>query len=434
MAGVVPLRGQPNNIYFRFEIGGRVLTIENKDTPISMDVNMKIGGFHDFQVVLLDDTGCDVEPYIWSSMAGGGIGGIPLGSLEWGYTAHIPEASKRYQIQISKYRPIIGRNLFMMQIQGNITYAMSHMRSSTLKGTLEECLDQYCARHNLDLDKDELMPMLVTDPTGETTQYREQVHVKQVNETDVGFIKRIVDQFARLPSGEGRFFIEHVTGTGGGRDVLRVKNPQTLEVVRWYVVQEQDSVVYEWAPDLEFQPYVAMQGGQLVTTGTQMITGHETMQYLNDTTAEAYQPYIGPKVFTQQMDVLSTFPFQTVMDTMDQVAELNAIRQMAEASAQPQPSQAYAINSFLDQNIAKNKATLVVLGDPLLEPGYKVHVHFKMPSSVHKNLPNEGVHYTSGFYLMETVQHSITASGQYLTTLGLVRSHHPDNPGFDCPR
>lgn len=437
---------QPNNIFFDLEIGGLRRIYEMPQTPLALNVSLTpaIGRF---SVSLLDDSGYDVEPYLWGAQ---GASGIPKGIVQWGYTGRLNVASPRIPFQLVRYAPTIGRNEFTLELEGFFTFSEADHNSGILHGTLKEIIETYSERYDLVVDLDELgAASQLGLAQGPTTELKEKEFYKDATESDHSFLKRIVDKFGvSAADGKAGFWtmttVDTDPSTGQPRAVLKIKNPERVPNEYTWRVQGEDSVVLSWAPDISFIPHAVLGGGGLVVNSHQDITDHEMAIAYNEELAAQYSPKIVPGgITTDVKPVTGRSPRQAMqypMEAMDPDITDHAVKVVGQPGYEPQMALLDGLNTYLQGQSYLYQGILTIIGDPRVQPARTCVVDYRLPSSTTRDIRSGRVgdplagqirratqHYTAGLYFIDSVTHSITP-GQYTTTLNLRREAHPFSP------
>ena len=244
---------QPNVVFFDLEFGG--LRQIYSPPEITVELSIILQPFTGrFTCTLFDDTGYAVEPHLWSEASSG----VPGGFLQWGYKGENNTSSGRIPCLVESYKPVIGRNYFSLALEGKLTDVPSDYNSGGFNGTLERVVEEFGSKYNLTLDlKDPVSSSsLLGFSQDKTTEMREKEFHKQATETDTAFLARILERYGISKASDKVGYWAMVSadddGTGGTSLRLRLTNREFAQNKYEWTVQDPDSVVIEWSPELNF--------------------------------------------------------------------------------------------------------------------------------------------------------------------------------------
>lgn len=429
----------PTNAIFEIEIGGlsRIYEYGPGEATVPMSFNLKetsAMGVGTFTAVLFDDTGFDVEPHFWLARDES-KGNAPMGRCRWGYTAQNgSDLSEWRSFMLQGYNTAIGHNYFTLTANGYLTSATTLIASNQYNGTLQECLEAVAKIHNYTLEVTpniDLSKLKVMDPTGRTSEYRTATFSKTNEETDLSFVQRLVN-YAVSPDGKVGYTLSFVTE--GGIDKMKLTLPENAPKTRRYVVQDKDSVVVSWNPNISFTGVSALGASQVMVNGYNPRTGEDQKFCLDFRNTKPYGSELGPAPVNTNLHPYP--PIQKPQqlkyycsENMEESVTSRGLRVRRGPSFDPIVGFTRTLSNHLAQALWGNTATLTVLGDPYLVPNTQIEVVYFYPHSL--RYPNTAGkrHFTSGLYYCTEVEHEIT-NGKYTTTATLIRFGPPQEPGL----
>lgn len=429
---------QPLNTFFEITLGSLNNIYQTPDIPIEFEINFKAGGgFGEWRMQLFDNSGFEVEPYIYEAFLNSSKGSYASIGLRWGYTAQIHYEAEFVKGSIIQYHNSVERNSFVITLNGTVADATPLSASNQYTGTALEVLNTYAVLHDyiliIDPPPDVELMMNVDETNGKTTEYREAVLTKQGHETDFRFIDRVVNTLI-APGGKSPY-IAYYTNING-QNILEVKMPEVTAVEYTYIVQDRDSVVVEWRPEIDFLIGAATNGGEYRTNAQQFFTGDEQKFTMDPQLSYPHLPVIDPaNAYTVLM---RGYPIQQpptvekhfVSEIIEDQVKSHGLRIRPRPTARPTSEFNKELNEFARQRLKTLKAELTIEGDPTIRPGRRCEVLFYYPTDM--ELPQTGnsrLHYTSGIYWVTEVLHKISG-GSYLTTLSLYRHSFNEIPIF----
>jgi hypothetical protein len=286
-----------------------------------------------------------------------------------------------------------------------------------------QIIKNYCSTHNLYFDENEVKFVALegVSHNHNTTDITPTRYTKMDSrETDLNFLKRVVATLRDAKTG-ATLVVAITFDKKGIPDSLKPNYSGELhlrqtayitDVGGTYVVQDAETTVVRWAPSM---------------TGIKAVAGSAT------------QTMVGQEV--------------TLTDTgvNDQSKKLdtntNQVRKQIGVNANITRSSSSTMDSLNAKVEASNKslllytqsmqAELTVLGDPTLRLSDTLHqfyIDFKYPFTYRDSDTDMSLvpHFTSGYYRIQTITHSMSA-GQFLTTLSLLRMARAGDPGFRVP-
>lgn len=428
----------PGNIVFELEIGGltNMYKYDGDMATIPMSMELKettIMGMGTLTFVVFDDTGFDIEPYLW-------IGrdetrcNVPAGRIRWGYTAQKGENLSEWRdFQLDGYNVAIGKNYFTLTATSILTGVTPLMGCNQYSGTLMECINKFVSIHNYVLEVNPAIDesrIKTMDPSGKTTEMRAARFTKTNEETDLSFIQRLIRDYAVSSDGKVGYTVSFVTE--GGINKLKITLPENAPLVAQYVVQAKNSVVVEWNPNISFTGIASMGASQVRINGTHPITGDNHKVALDFQTTQKKGSELGSSAVTPDVraypDVgIASTDRQFCSETMEDNVTSQGLRIRKGASFDPITGYSKALSDHLTQALYNNTATLTILGDPYIKPGTQIEILYYYPSSLRFPGAPSRKHYTSGTYFCSEVKHNIT-NGKYLTMLTLNRFGMSDQP------
>lgn len=436
MPGASPWNGalfQPLNITVDLTIAGLSKLYVNPQTPMRLEVKKQLG-MSEFTLSLMDDTGFDIEPYLWIAAANP-RGGWPTGTLRWGYTAEDMERwSPLYNVSGLRFQPRVMKNYFVIELQGYLTGATPVANTDPLWGTLSEIITKYADKHRLAVTVPtyDVTSLLVVDDT--TSNLVEKKFYKESNESDYSFLRRVVQNYLILPTGAGKSGYDVMHTTINGKDTLVFVHPETAPNEYEFIVQHKESTVVSWEPEISFFPYGILQAEDKLAKLYRDFGGEEVTHVYHTHLTRPHEPFIDTLGFEQIMTPvdgpawLPTAEEYICMDTTPDEAKIAGVRVVGGPSDEIKIAFLRELNNYIQGKSFKNEAALVVLGDPQLEPGKKTTIQFFYPHSFRDPVAAGKVeHYTSGIYFIKSIVDNISG-GQFTSTLNLMRYGFPRNP------
>jgi hypothetical protein len=331
---------------------------------------------------------------------------------------------------ITSYTPNIGRNFFTFSILGIISKATNLLASSNISGTIEECINTYCDIHEIGwdgfeppLNKD---LMKSTDKTAHTTTYTEDNYVRQQNEKDFQFIKRIIENYTVDNEGVAGYQVVHTTENG--KNKLITRNPNAMVVTDHYIVQSENSQVIQWSPEIKMSAAASDQGSALDMNSIQPGTGDEQQTSYNDfiTKKARIDGNITQTIKNSANLNSSQIKYAGSLDNSELLGK--SVSNIAQGTVEPTTIFNKGLNRFLTSNNLKNLGTLTVEGNPHIQPATKIEITYFYPHSYNSSSGTGRKHYTSGIYSVLNVSHSVEL-GNFITTLTVMRHSHSISPG-----
>lgn len=432
-----PERDQPLNVFFDLKMGGLEKIYEYPNTPIDFKVHYSLQNMVGLvEFTLFDEAGFEVEPYIWNSRDEKTQ--TPGGTFKWGYTQPAGIESEENSFFIINYVPRYMNRAFYLTVYGMLTSQSVTTSSNHYSGTIENILKDVAKVHDLELKidppfgKEYMLDVGSTDRN--TTERREKKHKKRVDESDWGFINRLlyhardqngkVGYQAALTDIDGKGTIVITKGKGGSADYE-------------YDVQAEDTVVIDWNPNVQFSAIFDQSDTQF--NGYQNATGYPCkMALAHESTKDALESF-GQNTYQTTQSVkrggASEPPdklHHICPESMPSNVVGGAIRQRLMSSRSPWSGSIPALYSQISRWMGLNTASLQILGDPRIKilsssgnAVATVDVKFKTPIN-YFNKDLEFDHYTGGNWQVTDVLHQMTM-GEYTTLYGLQRPGH-DNP------
>ncbi|MBX9690980.1 MAG: hypothetical protein K2Z81_01250 [Cyanobacteria bacterium] len=421
---------QPLGVFFDLELGGLKRIFSSPEVPVEMRMRNQLGGTCEVEFTLYDLTGAEVEPEIWN--ARDPQTNIPGGTFQFGYTNG--KQSNRIPFMIESYTPVFAGNAFVITLAGS-SILTPYVSSNQNSGTIQEILEKFCADHKLGLSIDPALGPVYMQDVGYNdqgnTSKMEMRHHKWANESDAGYIERILS-WARDTQGKGGYRW-HIGSDQNGLATLFVTRPLSTSASLRYEVQAADSVVVEWKPDIDFSSVIWGQN-DVQQNCYQRLTGDEQKTVLQKHLTEDFQETFGyqntPSVRSSPShpDAGQLLYFNT--EAMPAEVTGSSVRSRAGSSISP----GAGINPFLNTHLlswmASFTGTLTILGDPgisVLDASGRsqlIDVVCYYPINYKNQHQGRHLHYTSGTSMLEEVAHLITA-GSYLTVLHLSRANAP---------
>lgn len=424
-------KNQPTNAIFELEIGGltKIFDYGSGEATIPMSFNLKetnMMGMGTLTFVTFDDTGFDVEPHFWLAKDEN-KGGVPIGRVRWGYTAQNGENLSDWRtFQLSNYNVSILDNFFTLTASGNLTAATPVMGCNQYTGTLNEVLKKFAEVHQYALEINPSIDDSKTkspDQAGGTTEYKTAKFIKTNEETDLFFVQRLIP-YAMSADGKTGYVLSFVTEDD--TEKMKVMLPENASSGNTYTVQDKDSVVIEWNPNISFTPTMVLGADQIIINSTNPVTGEE-QKFVHDIRltrtkgSELGAPDIMPdsKAYPKKAD--PTQVKQYCSENMEEAVKSRGLRVQKGPSFDPVTGYNKTLSDHLAQALMNNTATLKILGDPFFVPNTKIEVIFYYPHSFRfPEAAGTRKHYTSGTYFCREVEHEIV-NGLYTTILTLSR-------------
>ena len=436
MADWSPIDNQPLNVFFDLTIGGISKIYQNPDMPIRFEY-FNSGDQNTVTIQLFDETGFWVEPALWSS-AQTGIGGAPGGYFQFGYQGKNPHKSQVYQFSAASIKPVKQDNSYVITIVGSLCQSI-HTSANSINGTLKECLMQFAKIHNLQLNVvPEFEPHYMRDggvTDSDSTALSERIFNKWMNESDWSFINRIIKWGRDANDNAGyKVSITSVNST----QMLNVSRTQTGSIAPdlKFVVEAPDTTVISWSPDIDLLS--AITGANANHQNSYQPSSGQEQKFVTDPalTQQLQAPLPG-QMF---LPVISPLPAQSQQPDSGYYADATqmpaAVTGAAIRARPGSTSSGYAGRSKfqtdqLNSTLAGMSATLVILGDPTIDPNdpsnfqvQYVEVTDYYPVNYITGSTAQQLHYSSGIYRIESVHHVISSEG-YQTTLELTRMSMP---------
>jgi len=426
---------QPCNSVFELIIGGLHIKYQHPQHPVAMRVVLlSDSGVGNWSANLYDQTGFEVEPYIWAARDNDGKG-LCTGQLRFGYTASNrggvePRMSRWYNVILDSYSVDVRHTGFEIQCKGQVTFATQILSSNQYNGTYRECLDRFTAIHGYDIVEIppvDAMSLRELDSTGKTTEYRDKIFSKTLEENDHLFITRMVTQATKTPDGKSGYRVSFMTGPTG-RDTMYIVIPEQAGSIGTYSydVQSKASVVIDWKPEVNFSTMTSiLDKDNVVVNGTQAFTGRTQKQYLNQQLTAPFQSNLDGNDINQNLeaDPPEAEPKQMLyhdQETMPPNVTSRGIRVRRGTTGNNTTDLTTSLSRLLTMAMAGQKATLIILGDPEIVACTHCSVNFRYPNSPMNAASIPPLHYTSGKYFVEEVTHEIIG-GRYTTELRMIR-------------
>jgi len=307
------------------------------------------------------------------------------------------------------------------------------LSTNQCSGTIMECLEKICEFHNFDL---KINPEFGTEymldvgsNDSNSTAKKEMIHMKFAQETDLAFIEELL-KYARDAEGKGGYRYAITSGSGGSPtlDITKAKNVSSHYT---YEVQAKDSVVVSWRPEVNFSGAV-FGANDVQENSYQNITGDEQKFVCQQQVTKDFQETFGESNST----TVKSVPTKEKADKMvytggsenfPESVTGSAIRKRPGTSCSPFGGVNPLLNDHLCEWMDSQNATLTILGDPevkMMQPDGSmtlVEVKCYWPIGPKNKHDGKSLHYTSGLYQCDKVEHTI-AAGTYLTTLYLSRA------------
>jgi hypothetical protein len=415
-----PDASQTLETFFDLELGGLKQIYKNPNIPI--DMTLTIDTVWTVSMTLWDQTGFEVEPYIWQSKGGDGF----TGKFQFGYQKPNLQ-SPLIPFQITNYDSKVEENSFRLTILGNLDFR-PNSSCNQANGTVTTVFQKFCDTYGWTLQIDPPLGPSQMMETGrhniESTELREMQFTKQANESDWSMIQRLV-RYCRSSTGKGGYSA-HQSLDSNGNKVLMVSQPKDGNQADFsYVVQTQDSEVVSWQPHVSFQGILG--SNEIHWNTVQKVSGYDQKVNMTQGLLQPYIPNPGGNPFNPLIQSTPTKPDPSQIlqvggaETFENASVNGALRYRTMGGSSSASLFNNALTGTKEAMYGINGATLVIQGDPnIMTPLQMVQVSFYYPVT-DKNLnTGQQLHYTSGLYQISKIIHSIRA-GEYLTTLELER-------------
>jgi hypothetical protein len=394
-----------------------------------IDFSFKLAPYPEVRFTLFDVMGGEVEYALWNSRDP--VTGIAGGTFRFGYLDG--KQSREYNFQVEHILPAFVGNAYQVTVIGT-TLLTPMISNNMVSGTVEEILQELADIHDMDL--------MINPPLGESymmdkgyndqgsTAPREMTHHKWSDETDGAYIETIL-QWARDQQGKGGYRY-YITNNDSGRAVLNISKPENNSAEWTFTVQDKKSTVLAWLPEVDFSSVVA-NANDVQKNCYQRFTGDDMKFVMNQSATQDLQETFGLNNSAKVKSVPSKGdPDQLVYTNSDQMPDDvtgSCVRSRFGASS----SAMGGINPFLNSHLwawmDSYNATLLVEGDPDLAPSLHdgrlglcdVNCYWPTNYDNENVFSSEDLHYTSGRYLVEEVEHIIRA-GSYTSRLKLTRA------------
>lgn len=423
---------QPVNAFYEVRLGSLSEIYRYPQHPLNMRVTLDVSKTGQVEFSMFDDTGFIVESNLWAS------GG--RAQIKWGYFDQGREiASPLYDIIILKYKVVVGNNYFTINISGTIEGEYL-FESKAYSGTLQEVIDQFAEDYGYEL---EINPPISKqylrglDPSGKTTLIKDWEFKKPANVSDGKWITEVIRRYARSDSGVGPYDVIF-TQKEDGQKLMRIVLADAVDNKWHWTVQDKESVVVDWQPDIDVAMSAAFGSQELVAQGIAEVTGNLNKVVANKKNIRDFVPRVGGALDETFDSAI------TIMEDADNVYENseNVPNEVANRGIRVRPTG--TINKYLDLNPIYNKVsteiiaqtikgTLTILGDPEVASGYRCNIKFLYPSSLRLMAAGyrPAEHYSSGDYYIQKAVHDIKI-GSYLTVLEVSRDAIKGAPeGFE---
>lgn len=414
---------QPLDTFFNLTMGGMSNIYQDPNIPIDFNLTIERGGSSNFEMTLFDWTGYEVEPNIWRSRDP--ITGIPGGTFSFGYKGKADVASDELSFQLASYGVKWNKGDFTVNMVGT-SLLTPLISSNQYNGTIPTLLQDWCNIHGCTLN---ISPDLGTEYMQEigvnnsnTTKRREMRHSKYMDESDWAYILRIVS-FCRDKSGKGGYAAS--LSSKGGQPTLNITRPDENSSPSRYIIQDADTNVVNWEPNIDFAGCVWDANDFQVNTH-QALTGDQQKMVFQPGVTKQYQITDGNAItpltrsLPQKLDADKIVYFCS--EAMQQQVKSSATRMRTGGQISPLAGMNPHLDSHLKTWLMANNAELTIIGDPtILETGVKVEVVFDYPKNLSiKSLAGQP-HYSGGEFYIDTIHHS-NHTGEFLTTLSLQRA------------
>lgn len=424
----LPQRHQPINAFFNIEIGGKTRIFDPPDIPLDFSIAIGATGITThINMTFFDQSGEEIEPYIWKS-AQMNEEGMARGTLRWGVLGDTIQVSDVYPFEAPDYVIDVQDNCFALRIVAAMAMG-PHMSVGKLHGTVEEIIDDFCSVHGYQKKIDPAFGINYMLDVGyigkDTTDKRELQYQKAADEPDWAFLRRIIP-FARDGENRGGYRIMEDVDKDGQK-MLRIYRPDDSDADYVFKVQDPDSTVIRWKPNINFTAVTWGASGnhwnyiQRGTGNLAKVTPAPNLTFDQQTTF-GYRYY--PKVRSLPIQPDPSQLHHMNSESMEKPVVSGCIRGRNKGT-----SSAYACGPEIHQQLIEWSqffgAELTVLGDPAIKPGRNCRVDFYYPFN-YKEASTEGKqHYSAGMYHIDEVVHSISG-GLYETTLLLSRPTAPE--------
>lgn len=427
-----PAPFQPLSVFFELEMGGMKRIYESPNIPVNFEFKLSTEEAHSVNFTLFDEAGWEVEPFIWN--ARDPDSGVPGGTFSFGYKGSANVESEKWSFQLEGYKPRFVNGAFSVNIWGTVNPATLMMSSNPASGTVEEIIKKITDAHGIEYEIDPPLGTKYMMDLGKTnrntTEKREMKHSKQAGESDWRYINRLCYW---MRDQEGKCGYRPYLESINGKKTLRIVKGKDNTADYKYVVQEKDTVVLDWSPDMNFTAIFNEQGTDF--NGFQSITGYTQKMKAHSKVTEPYQDTLGYDVFQLVHPVPKQDPPDQLIYTrsanMPKNVSKNSIRSRHMATSSPfggiNPALVHHIQAWSNQNTAQ----LVVMGDPRIVPvspnGIAIcEVLFYYPMNyLNRNIRQQ--HHSSGYYYVSDVTHNI-GPGEFTTTYNLKRAGIPMAP------
>lgn len=430
-----PAANQPLVPFFDMSLGGLTSIFQNPEHPCEMTYHMSAGSVDEITFNLFDETGFQVEPYIWLARLGanGDNSGVPGGTFQFGYKGNANYYSDPLQFHIESYTPVFQKNAFCLIIHATPLLGITlsnNQYSGTVAKVIYDMADLYSAEVVFDppLGVQHMQDIGATDRN--STLPGEKKIYKQQNESDWGFLKRACEFCMSQDNKSG--YRPRLVDVGGGKQQLLISIAPTTGADYDFEIQAEDSVTIEWSPHLNFSQI--FDGAETHMNTTMRGTGYPMKLALDQAVTKGYQQLFG---YDSYQAVKSTKPEDVgppskLVHVCPESYERNVTQGNIRGRFGGSISTMGGKNPSLAQHISQwclgMPAELTVLGDWNIKPGTVANVTFKYPLN-YKNKDIMALHYTSGLYYVNEVVHTITAESGFLSQLSLERAAMPEYPG-----
>jgi hypothetical protein len=413
---------QPLDVYFVLDIGELRKEIEPPEIPIDFSIEFDASDTKgNFSITLFDDVAHIVENAIIENQEP--EWGSRFAILQWGYR-NVPNGeSPPYKVMLDAYSLSMGRNYFTITLKGTTSTNLSAIVSHKIEGTLMECIEQYCQFHklvhNISPPFDSLA-MKELNKTGNTTEFTHGVYTRVENESDYAFLRRIIEKHARGVGGIGGYVMYEDPSTQTLH--ITTKESKFQEFYGTYKVQDKDSVVIEWSPNLDLNISL-LEKAQIVQKGNQEGSGDPITTAANPIITKVIpieDSGINKVTLTDDKMYKKFMAFGYDQENLTRERTFN--RSVMGSTGESRVAFNETANRFQRLNALAYEASMTVEGDPHLFPGKVCEVIYEYPSSYNPKYEDISgqVHYSSGRYYIKHVTHNISSSG-YTCALQLQR-------------
>lgn len=436
----LPFKGQPLNVFFNLEMGSLSKIYKDPECPVDLmvDLNTSSDQVGQFTITLFDQTGWEVEPHYWESQKS--PGDWANATIQWGYLGNDSNISDLYKIECCGYTLDVQKASFGLSLHGRMS--MAAITSSTPNGgTLEEIIKKFAKDNNWEYKGanppfSTVHMMEYGSIERDSTEPTEMKHLKYPSEPDWSFLCRVL-QYGRDSENMGGYYpILKPTGSGANSPSsyeLVVSKPSNDAPMWTYRVQDPNSTVIQWKPEINFSEYdLGSCGANIQHVGTQKSTGDYSKTVYQPNLVAPYIPDHGYPLFTRYIPKLkkTSEDAPSILNVgsknIPESTKGGAHRYRTGGSVSPYAGQNPSMTKYIEQMAAIYTAELTVLGDPQIFPGKNCEVIFNYPANYladNSKLP----HYTSGIYFITRVRH-IIKMGEYTTILSLKRWGPSDDP------